>query len=292
MSWWILPPVLPGNTQKHKNMIRNCTEMLTEPKNQSEKWSDDSERTQFVSFFPSLALVSRPFVSAVCCCQVCVLLCSVSLPPSWMSPHQPQSCTTCLSPHGGARVMSDQRCCMWGEWCCLCLCSVSHGTPSLSSCLSSVLWYNKFLTTIVFNFKKLLQIISFVFYGFLPPSMFPPLSSSGEMCWNCDSVKMWTQQTLWSFFIVIGSFSFHLIRTCWGKVEFIRCWWYLLCHCVVDIFSSLNISLTFGWIYIKEICPDNYACKPHSLPFMLKPGINRVTLWGTWKLQGTGNSPF
>lgn len=202
-----------------------------------------SDRKAFVCFRPALALVSCPCVCFSRCVQ-CPCL------KSWTFPHAPPVHEHMGEPEGGEYPAD--------VWCvqknkkkskkqskCGILSERGRWPSSSSSSLSAVFRYNnRFLTTIIFQWRKaftnfvlfLFVIYSFVFF---PSSVFLLLSFAGEMCQNCDSVKMWTQRRsiehLLSFFTFSRWPNRHdeeLVDMFWmdcRKIWFII-WWWMNCN--------------------------------------------------------------
>lgn len=149
----------------------------------------------------------------------------VFLPLSWMYPHQLQSCTTCTWTQGGAIRERTFFWCLIRAAACgekaeqvevlnreggiqvlvVCLCSVSHRTPSSLSSFSTVLRYSADVCLQSFFNDGFYQIF-FFFWCFM--DFFPICVSSSVICW-WNVLELWlskdvnpTQKQL--SFIVIG----------------------------------------------------------------------------------------
>lgn len=235
MSWWILLSVLPGNTLTHKKkekkkekkstIVLKCLESL---KIRVKEWKVINA-TGTVCFI-SLCSCSRLSSLYFCCLLLlCVCFAVYSVPALVMNvlyPQLLQTCTTCSSTHGGARrqrkflQMFDQRCCLckqtrrWRIWMdrkvlFVCLRSVLRGRPP-SSCLFFVLSVQWIFNCNHFSTKKaftnFLFFVIYIYIFFCPICVSSFVSFVGEMCWNCDSVKMWTQHRGIDHSLVLAGF--------------------------------------------------------------------------------------
>lgn len=78
-----------------------------------------------------------------------------------------------------------------------------------SSCLNN--------NHIMFDDLNILQILIFLWF-FFSCVLVSSCSPAGVKCWNCDSVKMWTQNSLFGFFPSNNSFDFvYLFIWIWNK---------------------------------------------------------------------------
>lgn len=156
MRWWILLFVLPGNTLEHIKRISDCTEMIREPKNHSEKWLFRHEAVGLLS-----SCTCSRLLSLYLCCLLLLSVCFAvySVPASVMnvstslaimhrlymntrgSQRKDSAVWLELMLHVGNRKQLRWR--IWREQegnqvLLVCLCSVSPRTPSPLSSLSTV----------------------------------------------------------------------------------------------------------------------------------------------------------